>query len=119
MPGSQYTRYNGRLLNRRAFLLAPAAVFAGCGRRRVSGYDGYAFIANEGGQAVAVVDLNTFTLARHVRLDASPAAILSPADGSAVYALTPSSGSLHEIGADLVLRRRLQVARAAISMRLA
>ncbi len=90
----------------------------GCGRTRSFGFDGYAFIANQGGQAVAVVDLNTFTLARHVRLDASPTAVVAPGERPAVYVLTADNGALHEIGTvDLVRRRRLTVARAAISMR--
>jgi len=88
-----------------------------CGRRRSAGFDGYAFIANEDGQAVAVVDLDTFTLARHIHLEASPAAVVAPPNQAAVYALTPSTGSVHEIGVvDLARRRRLQVARSAISM---
>jgi YVTN family beta-propeller protein len=108
------------LLTRRLFLLAPAAVLAGCGHRRSFGFDGYAFIANADGEAVAVVDLNTFTLARHVRLDAGPTAVLSPPGRPAVYALAASTGSLYEIGTvDLTARRRIQVSRAAVDMRLA
>ncbi len=101
-------------------MLAPAAYVAGCGHRRSFGYDGYAFIANAEGQAVAVVDLNTFTLARHVRLDAAPSAVIAPPGVPSVYALTPPTGSVHEIGvADLSVRRRVRASRGALSMRLA
>ena len=66
---------------------------------------------------MAVVDLNTFTLARHIHLDASPAAVVAPPKQAAVYALTPATGSLHEISVvDLARRRRLQVGREAIAM---
>jgi YVTN family beta-propeller protein len=103
------------LLERRAFLVAPAIALAACRRRKSSGFDGYAFVANEEGRAVAAVDLNTFTVARHVRLDGNPTAVA--AHGAGVYALTPNTGSVHEIGAmDLALGRRLQVARSAVSM---
>jgi YVTN family beta-propeller protein len=119
-PAWPQGRYNELLLTRRLFLLAPAAALLECGRRRSPGFDGYAFIANAEGPAVAVVDLNTFTLARHVRLDAAPTAIVSPPGQPSLYALTPATGSLHEIGAaDLALHRRLQVARTVLSMRLA
>jgi YVTN family beta-propeller protein len=108
------------LLTRRSFLLAPAAAAVACRRRKGSGYEGYAFVANEDGHAIAVVDLETFTLARHVPLDGSPTAVVSPPDRAAVYALTPATGTVHEIGAaKLAFRRKVQVARRADSMRLA
>jgi len=75
-------------------------------------------VANQEGRAVAVVDLSTFTLVRHIRLDAPPSQVLAGAGG--VYALTPETGAVHEISSgDLALRRKVRVARAAVSMRLA
>ena len=107
------------MLTRRTFALAPAAALIGCGSRRVSGFDGYAFIANADGQAIAVIDLNTFTPARHIPLDARPSAVLAPARRPFVYVLAPDGGLLYAINAaDLNSRRRLRVARVAISMRL-
>jgi YVTN family beta-propeller protein len=107
------------LLTRRALLLAPAAAaVVGCSRRRGSGFDGYAFIANEGGQALAVVDLNTFTLAHHIPLEANPTSVLAAGTKPVVYALTPSSGALYEVGtASLTRPHRIGVARTAVSMR--
>jgi len=103
------------LLTRRAILAAPAA-FVACSRRRSSGYDGYAFIANEEGHAIAVVDLGTFTLARHIGLESSPSSVLACARRPAVYALTATTGTLHEIGiADLTRRRRLTLAHTLVS----
>jgi hypothetical protein len=75
-------------------------------------------VANYEGQAVAAVDLATFTLARHIRLEGRPTQVL--VRGTAVYALTPESGTLHEISApELAFRRRTRVGRVAVSMRLA
>lgn len=106
------------MIDRRAFLLGPATALLGCRRRRSAGFYGYAFVANEEGQAIAAVDLTTFTVARHIRVAGNPTAVL--AGQGAVCALTPNTGTLHEIGMrDLVLRRRTQVARSAVSMRLA
>ena len=106
------------MIDRRAFLLAPALALAHCRRRKSAGFYGYAFVANEEGQAIAAVDLTTFTVARHIRLEGNPTAVL--AHPSAVYALTPNTGTVHEIGvADLSFRRKIQVARSAVSMRLA
>jgi YVTN family beta-propeller protein len=93
---------------------------AGCGRRRGVGFDGYAFVANEEGAAIAAVDLTAFAVARHIHLDANPAAVLADPVRPAVYALTPATGSIHEIGSGtLAFRRKVQVARSAVAMRLA
>ena len=106
------------MITRRALLLAPAAALAGCRRRKGTGFEGYAFVANQEGQALAAVDLTTFTLARHIRLEGRPSAVV--AREPAVYALTPETGTVHEISApDLAFRRRSKVARSAVSMRLA
>lgn len=105
------------MLDRRAVLLAPLTL-AACRRRKSSGFPGYAFVANQEGQAVAAVDLSTFTLTRHIRLEGRPTQVLAHA--GSVYALTPDSGTLHEVNArELALLRRTRVARAAASMRLA
>ncbi len=61
------------------------------------------------------MDLNTFTLARHIPVSGSPAAVLSAAD--AVYSLAPADGILDEINpATLTVRRRLTLARHAVAM---
>lgn len=106
------------MLTRRSFLLAPLAATVACARRKGSGYEGYAFVSNEEGQAVAAVDLMTFTVARYIHLDAAPAAILAPAERRSVYVLTPSTGCVHEIDAvRLAYRRRAQVGRTANAVR--
>lgn len=106
------------MLTRRHFLLAPAAAVVACGPRRSSGYDGYAFVANHDGQALAVVDLATFTLARHVPMEGNPTAVAAPGNAPAVYALTAADGHLHEVTtANLSVKRRIAVARSCVSMR--
>lgn len=93
---------------------------AGCGRRKGVGFDGYAFVANEEGASVAAVDLTAFAVARHIHLDANPTAIVADPVRPAVYALTPATGCIHEIGSGtLAFRRKVQVARSAVAMRLA
>jgi len=97
-----------------------AAGMAGCGgHRRATGFAGYAFIANQEGGAIAAVDLEVFAVARHIRVDGSPTAVLANSRSARVYALTPENGSVHEIRADrLTFSRRLQVAATALDMRL-
>jgi YVTN family beta-propeller protein len=108
------------LLTRRSFLYASAAATLACGRRKGTGYPGYAFVANEDGHAVAAIDLEAFAFARHIRLEGSPTEVVAPPDRLPVYALTPATGAVHEIdSAKLVFRRRVQVARQALSMRVA
>ncbi len=93
---------------------------SGCRNRdRATGFSGYAFVANEEGGAIAVVDLGVFAVARHILVDGSPTAVLANPAKMRVYALTPDNGSVHEIRADnLTFSRKLRVAAKAIEMRL-
>lgn len=86
-------------MTRRRFLVAAAAApaFTGCGRR--DGFSGYAFVANEEGNAIAAVDLGAFAVARHIRLSASPTAVIAHPELPVVYALTPEEGAVHVIDA--------------------
>jgi DNA-binding beta-propeller fold protein YncE len=105
--------------SRRKFMVASMAGLAAC-RRKPSGYPGYAFVANQEGGAVAVVDLESFALARHIRLDANPSQVTGSPGSERVYALTPENGTIHEIRTDtLTFARKLQVAPSAVAMRLA
>lgn len=92
----------------------------GCGgRKKATGFSGYAFIANQEGGAIAVVDLEVFAVARHIRVDGSPTAVVANARSTRVYALTTENGSVHEIRTDnLTFSRKLQVAATALEMRL-
>ena len=107
------------MFTRRSFLVTGvAAAGSACRRPKARGFSGFAFIANQDGQAVAVVDLTVFAVARHIHVDGAPTAITS--NGSRVYALTPANGQVHEIGADtLTFLRRVQVANSAVTMHLA
>jgi YVTN family beta-propeller protein len=65
------------------------------------------------------VDLGVFAVARHIRVDGSPTAVVAESRGMRVYALTPENGSVHEIrAANLTFARKLRVAGAALEMRL-
>ncbi len=110
-----------RPIARRAVLSLPfaALVHQSCASRR-AGFRGYAFIANEEGQAVAAVDLEALAVARHIPLDSAPVDVLALRTRPFVYALTPQNGSLQEIQADrLSFARKLAVGQEAIAMRLA
>lgn len=105
------------MISRRAFLAVPFAV--ACAPRRAAGFRGYAFVANQDGQAVAAVDLEALAVARHIPLDASPSEVIAARTRPSIYALTPDTGSVHEIQADrLSFTRKLAVASNALSMRL-
>jgi len=106
------------VFTRRSFLATGfAAASLACRRPKARGFSGFAFIANQEGQAVAAVDLTVFAVARHIHVDGAPTAITST--GSRVYALTPENGFVHEIGADtLTFLRKVQVAKSAMTMRL-
>lgn len=108
------------LFTRRSVVLGGLGALAACTRPKAKGFSGYAFIANSDGGAVAAVDLEVFAVARHIRVDGEPTAIVAREKRARVYALTPANGSVHEIRANnLILAGKLQVARSAITMRLA
>ena len=95
-------------MHRRHFLnLAAAASLPSCSKPKVSGFPGYAFVANQEGKAIAAVDLSAFAVARHIPLDGRPTEILAHPTEPSVYALTPENGAIHQIdSANLKFRRR-------------
>ena len=106
------------MISRRLVLALPFA--AACSRRHSTGFSGYAFVANEEGKAVAAVDLQAFAVAKHISLDDAPTQVIASPGAASVYAVTPESGTVHEILADrLSFRRKLQVASAAPEQSLA
>jgi YVTN family beta-propeller protein len=110
------------VFTRRDFILGSAgsiAFSAGCRRPKASGYSGFAFIANQEGEAVAAMDLTVFAVARHIRVQGRPTGILVHPRQPLVYALTPENGSLHELRSDtLTFARKATFATSALSMRL-
>jgi DNA-binding beta-propeller fold protein YncE len=85
-----------RLPNRRE-LLALGAVFlgSGCGRKRATGFPGYAVVGSAGEQSAVLVDLNTFRVASRLPLKAAPSLVIADSDRG--YVLTPSNGTVHLI----------------------
>src|SRR5215469_15129105 len=103
------------MILRRAILAFPIAV--ACSRRHSTGFSGYAFVANEEGKAIAAVDLEAFAVAKHISLDDAPSQVVASADSASVFAVTPRSGSIHEIQADrLSFKRKLPVARRQVPL---
>jgi YVTN family beta-propeller protein len=99
--------------------LAGLGTLTSCTPEKAKGFSGYVFVANQDGGAVAAVDLEVFAVARHIRLQGSPTAVLASSRHARVYALTPENGSVHEIRADnLTFSRKVQVAGTALQMRL-
>ena len=107
------------MLSRRTLLAFP--VLTACSRSRTAaGFRGYAFIANEDSQAIAVVDLEALAVARHIPLNGSPSSVISTARHPSIYALTPGNGTIHEIDVDrLSFTRRLTVASSALAIQAA
>lgn len=109
------------MLDRRQFVAGSTAVLlAGCAKKQVLGFDGYAFVANGDDRRISVVDLSSFSVAKHILLPDSPAEVLANLSPEPViYALAPSSGYVYEIhGERLEITRRISVGSPALSMRL-
>jgi len=87
--------------------------------RRSGGYPGYAFIASQGEQMLAVVDLEVMAVARHIALEGSPSQVLAAATRPMVYALLPETGAVHEIQFyRMSVARKAMVGASPISMTL-
>jgi DNA-binding beta-propeller fold protein YncE len=102
--------------------MGTAAAFAGagCTRRKVVQSAAYVFVANAEGKTIAVADLATFAVARQIRLEHEPTQVIAPPAAPSVYALTPASGTIHEIAIEqLKVQRKLRLGQTAVTMRLA
>lgn len=105
------------MILRRSILAFPLALAAAC-RRKSPRFPGYAFIANQEGGAIAIVDLEVFAVAKHIKLDAPPAQVTAGRRPS-VYVLTPDNGTVHEIDTgQLKHSRALTIASKAVAMQL-
>jgi hypothetical protein len=121
-PGSRGRAGRGKLtgvISRRVFLALPAAA-AACSRiRKSTGYPGYAFIANQESETLVAVDLEIMAVERHIPLGDAPTQVLAAVSKPVVYALTPGTGSVHEIQMyRLNAARKVTVASSAVAMRL-
>lgn len=102
-------------MDRRQLLITIAA--AGCARKARPGFAGFAFVANEEGKAVAAVDMTAFAVVRHIALGAAPGQLISYPSRQTVYALTPATGTIHEISVRKLERSRwAEVCRNAVAM---
>jgi YVTN family beta-propeller protein len=107
------------VISRRALLTIPAIAATAC-QRSEPAFNGYAFIANQEGGAIAAVDLGVMAVAKHIPVEGAPSQVLAADARPSVYALTPDNGTVHEIRTDtLKLVRKLTVAPSANSMHLA
>ncbi|MFL6448266.1 MAG: YncE family protein [Bryobacteraceae bacterium] len=106
-------------MTRRQWLAAGgAAVLASCGRKKGTGYLGYALVASAGEKAISVVDLLSFRLIRTIPLDAAPAAIVPGPGYRRIYVLTPETGSVHVLAHDLAHVGSARLSHGLSTMRL-
>lgn len=104
------------MLSRRSFALSGVAALAACTAKKRTAYD--VFVANESGNAIAVVDLSAFAFTRHIRLDDAPTAVIADPERPRVYALAPKSGTVYEVDTEkLEVVRRVKVG-PSISIRM-
>lgn len=97
-------------MTRREFGAAAASLcVAACGRKRATGFPGYALIATSGENSLAAVDLNSFRLAKTIPLAAPPTAVIPSRQSGWTYVLTPSNGTVTVIDSQLrpVMSRKI------------
>src|SRR4051812_9943250 len=78
-----------------------ASALSSCGRKKGTGYQGYALVAAAGEKAISVVDLLRFRLTRTIPLDSAPTAVVPGPGYRRIYVLTPESGSVHVLNSEL------------------
>lgn len=107
-------------LTRREWIAAGGCVLANaCGRRKGTGYSGYALVATSGENSVAVVDLAAFRLLQSIPVGAQPTAVLpAGSPGGDSYVLTPATGRVHAIDAALQVRGSARLADELSEIRL-
>jgi DNA-binding beta-propeller fold protein YncE len=105
------------VLSRRSFGLSGLAAIASasCNRKKPAGYD--VFVANEAGDAIAVIDLTAFALTKHIRLGESPNGVIADGVRPRVYALAPHSGTVFEIDTSTLSIARKVTLGPSIAMR--
>jgi DNA-binding beta-propeller fold protein YncE len=104
-------------MKRRDLLLA-AGPF-GWGKKRGTGSDAVAYIANQLGRSVAAVNLNSFSVTAQAQLGVEPGAVLAHPSLPTVYVLAPDKGVIFELDAErLSTRRSLRVEAPARGLRL-
>lgn len=103
---------------RRRFLgAALGGALVSCAKKKSTGIRAFAYVANSEGKAIAAVDLSAFTVARHIRLEEQPAAVIAPPAHPSVFTLTPASGTLHSISVEqLKYQSKLRLGQTALKM---
>jgi YVTN family beta-propeller protein len=84
------------VISRRAFLTLPALATLACHRNEAVS-SGYAFIANQEAGGIAAIDLDVLEVAKHIAIEGAPTQVIASRTRPAIYALTPASGTIHEI----------------------
>ncbi|HEX4809324.1 MAG TPA: hypothetical protein VH325_10355 [Bryobacteraceae bacterium] len=105
-------------ISRRRWLgaVAAAGVSAACGRRKATGFPGFALVATAGSSSIAAIDLMSFNLTKTIALSSPPTAITGAEDRS--YVLTPLNGSVHIIDSRLNLVQSQRIADGLSALRL-
>jgi YVTN family beta-propeller protein len=89
-------------MTRREWLAASGLIVAaGCGRKKGTGFPGYAMIATSGDSSLTAVDLTAFRLKKTIPLAAPPTAVIPSRTPGWSYVLTPSIGTVYLIDENL------------------
>ncbi len=85
------------------------AILDGCGPKRGTGFPGYAIVATSGDNSLTAVDLTEFRLSKTIPLGAPPTAVIPSERPGWSFVLTPSTGTVYAIDAELrpVITKRI------------
>ena len=106
-------------MTRRDWLVSASLLAAsGCGRKKGTGYWGYAVIATSGDSSLSVVDLTAFRLVKTISLASPPTAVIAAPAGGSSYVLTPATGTIYIVDAQLKISARAKIADELSELRL-
>lgn len=114
-----FSNYNNLgQFSRRRWLgaIATAGLAVSCGRRKATGYPGFALVSTSGRCSVSAVDLMSFKIKGTIPLGAPPEGIV--AGGDRGYVLTPSNGSVHIIDSRLDVVGSKRIGEGAFTLKL-
>lgn len=98
------------LTRREWFFAGSALCVSACGRKKGTGFPGYAIVAAAADPGLSVIDLTQFQVLKTIELKSAPSSVITGAGTGLTYVLTPADGTVHLIDSSLSLAMSRRIA---------